>query len=484
MILTDPFKGGKRPMSKPDGTGALVLAAGKGTRMKSPVPKVLHPILEEPLLRYSLDALAEAGITRSAVVVGHGAEEVTRYLHQNWPEVVPVLQEQQKGTGHAVQAAKEWWKALETLIVLPGDAPLLTFEALEALLSRHFESGNAATLMTFRIENPLGYGRVIRNGKHCRIVEEKDASPDELSVNEVNSGIYAFSTAALSTVIDRLENRNAQGEFYLPDVLPLLSESGMQVQPLLWDRGEDLSGINDPLQLADANRKLRDRILRKHLANGIKMMDPQTTWIGPDVSLQPDVRIEADVQIWGKTEVRCGAVIGSHSILRNAVIQEKAHLVAFCCVTDSEIGPGAKVGPFACIRDNSCLAGGAFAGKFVEVKNSFIGENSKVPHLSYMGDARIGKRTNIGAGTITCNYDGSRKNPTRIGDDCFVGSDTMLVAPVVLNDECFTAAGSTITEDVPAGALAVGRARQKNIEGWARRRKAASRKEEEGWSHS
>lgn len=471
-------------MSKPEGTGALVLAAGKGTRMKSPVPKVLHPILEEPLLRYPLAALAEAGVSRKAVVVGHGAEEVTRYLRQNWPEVVPVLQEQQKGTGHAVQAAGEWWKAVETLVVLPGDAPLLNPEAVEALLKRHSESGNAATFMTFRIENPFGYGRVIRNGVHCRIVEEKDASPDELRVNEVNSGIYVFSTAALSRFIDRLENRNAQGEFYLPDVLPLFSESGLRVEPLLWEKAKDLFGINDPLQLAEANREMRDRILRKHLQNGIKMMDPQTTWIGPDVLLQPDVWIEPDVQIWGKTEIQSGAVIGSHSILRNALIHEKARLVAFCCVTDSEIGPGAKVGPFACIRDDSFLAGGSYAGKFVEVKNSFIGENSKVPHLSYMGDAKIGKRTNIGAGTITCNYDGSRKNPTRIGDDCFIGSDTMLVAPVVLNDECFTAAGSTITEDVPAGALAVARARQKNIEGWARRRKAVSRKEEEGWSRS
>lgn len=471
-------------MSKPEGTGALVLAAGKGTRMKSPVPKVLHPILEEPLLRYPLAALAEAGVSRTAVVVGHGAEQVTRYLHQNWPDVVPVLQELQNGTGHAVQVAMEWWKDIETLIVLPGDAPLLTPEAIEALLDRHAESGNAATVMTFRIENPFGYGRVIRDGDRCRIVEEKDASPDELSVNEVNSGIYVFSTDALLRVIDRLDNRNAQGEFYLPDVFPLLSESGLRVEPLLWEKATDLFGINDPLQLAEANREMRGRILRKHLKNGIKMMDPQTTWIGPDVLLQPDVWIEADVQIWGKTEIECGAVVGSHSILRNALVREKAHLVAFCCVTDSEIGPGAKVGPFAFIRDNSCLACGAYAGKFVEVKNTFIGENSKVPHLSYLGDARVGKRTNIGAGTITCNYDGSRKNPTRIGDDCFVGSDTMLVAPVVLNDECFTAAGSTITEDVPAGALAVGRARQKNIEGWALRKKAVSRKEEEGWSRS
>ena len=467
-----------------DGTGALVLAAGKGTRMKSQVPKVLHQVLEEPLLRYPLAALAEAGIAKSAVVVGHGADEVTRYLQSEWPEAVPVLQAEQKGTGHAVQAAGKWWKALETLVVLPGDAPLLTREALEALLRKHAGVGEAATLLTFRAENPTGYGRVIRTDGCCRIVEEKDASPEELAVNEVNSGIYVFSTKALSGVIDRLENRNAQGEYYLPDVLPLLAESGQRVQALLWESGEDLFGINDPLQLAEANRVMRDRILMRHLRNGIRIMDPQTTWIGPGVLLEPDVRIEADVQIWGKTEIRSGAVVGSHSILRNAVVRENAHLVAFCCITDSEIGTKAKVGPFACLRDNSCLESSAFAGKFVEVKNSRIGENSKVPHLSYIGDAKIGKRSNIGAGTITCNYDGSRKNPTCIGDDCFVGSDTMLVAPVVLHDECFTAAGSTITEDVPSGALAVGRARQRNIEGWARRRKTVSRKEEEGWSRN
>ncbi|MFA0888042.1 MAG: bifunctional UDP-N-acetylglucosamine diphosphorylase/glucosamine-1-phosphate N-acetyltransferase GlmU [Synergistales bacterium] len=466
-------------MVKPEGIGALVLAAGKGTRMKSPIPKVLHTILEEPLLRYPLSALSDAGIGKIAVVVGHGAEEVGQYLRSAWPGTIPLRQVEQKGTGHAVQISRDWWEHVETLVVLPGDAPLLTQAAIESLLEKHAEKGSAATLLTFELENPHGYGRVVRNGDLCRIVEEKDATVEERTIKEVNSGIYAFRTDALKNFIDLLENRNAQGEFYLPDVLPLFARSNLSVETLCWGNPEDLSGINDPYQLAIAGRRMRDRILLRHLHEGVKIMDLETSWIGPDVVLEPDVRIEADVQIWGTSTVRSGAVVGSHSILRNSTIGNSARLVAFCCVTESEIGAGAKVGPFACIRDNTCLAPGALVGKFVEAKNSFIGEGSKVPHLSYMGDATIGRETNIGAGTITCNYDGSRKNPTHIGDHCFIGSDTMLVAPVTLHEECFTAAGSTITEDVPAGALAVGRARQRNIEGWARRKNAVPRKEED-----
>ncbi len=466
-------------MVKPEGIGALVLAAGKGTRMKSPIPKVLHTILEEPLLRYPLSSLSGAGIEKMAVVVGHGAEEVERYLFSAWPGTVPLRQAEQKGTGHAVQVCRDWWEQFRTLVVLPGDAPLLTEKAIKALLEKHVATANGATLLTFEVENPRGYGRVVREGSFCRVVEEKDATEQERTIREVNSGIYAFRTDALGEVVDLLENRNAQGEYYLPDVLPLLASRDFPVEALLWGNPEDLFGINDPYQLAVAGRRMRDRILMRHLQEGVKILDLETTWVGPEAILEPDVRIEANVQIWGRSTIRSGALVGSHSIIRNSTIGECARIVAFCCVTDSEIGPEAKVGPFACLRDNTRLAPGALVGKFVEAKNSSIGEGSKVPHLSYMGDATIGKETNIGAGSITCNYDGSRKNPTQIGDRCFVGSDTMLVAPVVLHDECFTAAGSTITEDVPPGALAVGRARQKNIEGWAGRKSAVPRKEED-----
>ena len=465
-------------MNTLDRVGALVLAAGKGTRMRSPVPKVLHTLLEEPLLGYSLSALSSSGIKKIAVVTGSGAESVERYLHSSWPGVEALLQADQKGTGHAVKVTEGWWGKLETLLVLPGDAPFLTSEALQALMKLNEESNSSATLLSFETENPTGYGRIIRRATGCRIVEEKDAKPEEKEITEVNSGIYAFRVDGLSTVIGLLENRNAQGEYYLPDVLPLLSEKGFRVEAGRWPRPEDLSGINDPLELAAANRKMRDRILRAHLIEGVKVMDPETTWIGPSVTLGADVRIEADVQIWGRSLVEKGASIGSHSILRDASIREDAQVLPFCCLTDCEVGSRARVGPFACIRDKTKVGQGALVGKFVEVKNSFIGEKSKVPHLSYMGDATVGRQTNIGAGTITCNYDGKRKNPTRIGDNCFVGSDTMLIAPVTLHDGCFTAAGSAITEDVPQGALAVGRARQRNIEGWARRKGTDSRKED------
>lgn len=465
-------------MNSLDRVGALVLAAGKGTRMRSPVPKVLHTLLEEPLLGYPLSALASAGVRKVAVVTGSGAGSVESYLHSCWLGVETIFQAEQKGTGDAVKVAEPWWEGLETLLVLPGDAPFLTSEAIEALLKLCDESRSSASLLSFEAENPTGYGRIIRLEEGCRIVEEKDAIPEEKAITEVNSGIYAFRVDGLSTVIGHLENRNAQGEYYLPDVLPLLSGNGFRVEAKRWDHPEDLFGINDPLQLAAANRKMRDRILSAHLMAGVKTMDPETTWIGPSVTLKADVRIEPNVQIWGKSRIETGVSIGSHSILRNVSIGAGAQVLPFCCLTDSEIGSRAKVGPFACTRDNTKLGPEALVGKFVEVKNSFIGEKSKVPHLSYMGDATIGRQTNIGAGTITCNYDGKRKNPTRIGDNCFVGSDTMLIAPVTLHDGCFTAAGSTITEDVPQGALAVGRARQRNIEDWARRKGADSRKED------
>jgi bifunctional UDP-N-acetylglucosamine pyrophosphorylase/glucosamine-1-phosphate N-acetyltransferase len=466
-------------MNKQDGIGALVLAAGKGKRMKSPIPKVLQPLLEEPLLNYPLAALSGAGVTDLGVVVGHGAGEVETFLLTAWPSVTSIRQNEQKGTGHAVKIGRQWWEKIKTLLVLPGDAPLITREAIESLLANHLESRSSATFLSFEVENPAGYGRVIRSGNVCRIVEEKDATSAERCISEVNSGIYAFETKDLVSVIELLENRNAQGEFYLPDVLPLLAARGLPVEAKRWETPDDLAGINDPFQLAQAGRRMRDRILNGHLTAGVKLMDPETTWIGPRVILEPDVHLHPNVQVWGKSVIETGATIGSHSILRNALVRRGAELVAFCCVTDSEIGSGSRVGPFACLRDNTRLSPRALVGKFVETKNSVIGEESKVPHLSYIGDAIIGKETNIGAGTITCNYDGERKNPTRIGDHCFIGSDTMLVAPVTLHDECFTAAGSTITEDVPRGALAVGRARQRNIEGWARRKGAVPRKEED-----
>lgn len=466
-------------MNNLDGIGALVLAAGKGKRMKSPIPKVLQTLLEEPLLNYPLAALSEAGVTNLGVIVGHGADEVEAFLLKAWPGVTTLRQIEQKGTGHAVKIGLDWWGKFKTLLVLPGDAPLITREAIEALLMEHLESRASATFLSFEVGNPAGYGRVIRSGNSCRIVEEKDATCEERLTPEVNSGIYAFETKDLGSVIELLDNRNSQCEFYLPDVLPLLTASGLRVEAKLWDKPDDLAGINDPLQLTQAGRRIRERILNSHLMAGVKLMDPETTWIGPRVILEPDVHLHADVQVWGNSLIESGATIGSHSILRNALVRQGAELVAFCCVTDSEIGSGAKVGPFACLRENTRLSSRALIGKFVEAKNSVIGEGSKVPHLSYVGDAIIGKETNIGAGTITCNYDGTRKNPTRIGDHCFIGSDTMLVAPVTLHDECFTAAGSTITEDVPRGALAVGRARQRNIEGWARRKGAVPRKEED-----
>ncbi len=445
--------------------GVLVLAAGKGTRMFSDLPKVLCPVLEEPILYYPLRALQEAGFSNIGVVVGHRGELVADYLEKEWPGVDVIWQREQLGTGHAVQCAREWWRRFESVVVLPGDVPLLRAEVFTDWLTReHLDERCACSLLSCILENPAGYGRVIRNvekgEQRISIVEEKDADDAQRAVAEINSGIYLFDRQALEEVIDKLKNNNAQREYYLTDAVAMLSGSGGRALAHVNDDAIELGGVNNPRQLADATAVLRDRVLDAHMSRGLKCVDPLSTWIGPRVTIEPDCTLEPNVHIWGKSKLEGGARIHAFTVIR-----------------DSRIGAKAEIGPFVFLREGVSIGEEGRVGRFVEMKKSATGKKTKVPHLSYLGDATVGDRTNIGAGTITCNYDGARKYKTVIGDDCFVGSDTMFVAPVSMGDRATTAAGSTVTHDVPDGALAVARARQRNIEGWADRPKNDSSKD-------
>ncbi|NLL36952.1 MAG: bifunctional UDP-N-acetylglucosamine diphosphorylase/glucosamine-1-phosphate N-acetyltransferase GlmU [Fretibacterium sp.] len=451
------------------------MAAGKGTRMKSALPKVLHPILDRPMLGCLLQSVLSLEGAEVAVLVGSGGEEVCAYL-ECFPTVHPIWQREQLGTAHAVKSAQSWWEEFENLLVLNGDLPLLQASTLTHFLNEHLKSNSVCSLLSFQTETPGSYGRVVRRQESVSIVEYKDATEEERRIKEVNAGCYAFSVSSLTRVIDKVRNDNAQGEYYLPDVVALLGGSGGCIQATLAPECEML-GINTQAELAEAAARLRERIVLGWMERGVRMMDPASVWIGLDVSLEQDVTLMPDVQLWGRTEVGVGSSIGSGCILRNAVLGKNVRLSAYVVVEDSVLDDEAKAGPFAYIREHSHLEREALAGKFVELKKTHVGRSSKVPHLTYMGDATLGEDVNIGAGSVTCNFDGREKHATKIGDRCFVGSDTMMVAPVVLGDDSVTAAGSVITQDVPPGALGVGRARQRNIEGWSLRK---NRKEQGG----
>jgi bifunctional UDP-N-acetylglucosamine pyrophosphorylase/glucosamine-1-phosphate N-acetyltransferase len=450
----------------------LILAAGKGTRMRSKTPKVLQKVLEEPILSYPLTAVLSAGFRNISTVVGFQGEIIESRLAEEYPNVNVVWQREQLGTGHAAKLARESWESFDNVMILPGDTPLITAQTLKTLAERHVANGNACSFLSFEIPDPTGYGRVIRDGLSVRIVEHKDATPEEAKCKEVNSGMYVFNVKALASVIDKIGCQNKQCEYYLPDALPLIAADGGKIDAVRGADASEFLGVNDPKQLAEATAVMRDRIAGGLMSAGVRIIDPKSVWIGPHVKIAEDVEICPDVQIWGNTTIGSGSRIGSYSMLCNATVGEDVKIEGFVRICDSAVENGASVGPFLVLRNNARLCEGSLAGRFVEIKNSTVGEGSKVPHLSYIGDTEIGKKSNIGAGTITCNYDGVNKNRTKIGDHCFIGSDTMLVAPVTLGDEASTAAGSAITEDVPAGALGVGRGRQTNIEGWSARKKS------------
>ena len=453
---------------------ALILAAGKGTRMKSAKPKVLHPVLGVPLLEHVFRAVHAVGADPVTVVVGHGAEAVEaafsgRGLHF-------VRQDPPLGTGHAVQAARDRIAAQPdgTLLVVNGDLPLLRAETLATLLQDHRTARPAATLLTAVLPDAGAYGRVVRDaaGEVRAIVEAKDATTEERAINEINVGIYAFDPAVLLEVLGGLQPQNAQGEYYLTDVVGLLRSAGRAVRAVATGDPREGLGVNTHAELAEATKVLRTRRAAALMDAGVSIEDPETTHVGLDVTVEPDVILRPFTMLEGLTIVRTGASVGPYSRLQDVELGPGAQVLDHCLLRQCVVGPGASIGPFAHIRPESRIGARAKVGNFVELKKTDLGEGSKAPHLSYVGDAKVGPSVNIGAGTITCNYDGTHKHVTRIEAGAFIGSDTTLVAPVTIGEGAYVAAGSAITEDVPAGALALGRARQHVKPGWARERRA------------
>ncbi|WP_433370773.1 bifunctional UDP-N-acetylglucosamine diphosphorylase/glucosamine-1-phosphate N-acetyltransferase GlmU [Actinoplanes sp. CA-142083] len=460
-------------MSQAPRRTVVVLAAGEGKRMKSATPKVLHPLLGRTLLGHVLVAAGAAGAEQTVVVVGHKAEAVSAHLAEVAPAAVPVLQAQQNGTGHAVRIALEAVPdASGTLVVLNGDVPLLRGETVAALIEAHESASRAATVLAAAVEDPSGLGRIVRDaaGGLSRIVEERDASADVRAIREINAGIYAFDLAALREALGKLSTDNDQGEEYLTDVFGLLVEMGSPVGVFVAADAEETLGANDRAQLADLRSRLRDRVNTAWMRSGVSILDPATTWIDVTVTLEPDAVVDQNSQLQGATSVASGAVIGPDTTLIDTVVGAGASVLRTHSI-GAEVGAEATVGPFSFLRPGTRMGRKSKVGGFVEAKNAELGEGAKVPHLSYVGDASIGARANIGAGTIFANYDGVNKSRTTVGEAAFVGSDTVLIAPVEVGPGAYVAAGSAIASDVPSGSLGVTRAQQRNVEGWTVRRR-------------
>jgi bifunctional UDP-N-acetylglucosamine pyrophosphorylase/glucosamine-1-phosphate N-acetyltransferase len=451
---------------------AVVLAAGKGTRMKSARPKVLHEAAGRPLLHYVLDLCGELG-AETVVVVGHQAESVREACAAR-PKLHFVIQEPQLGTGHAAQIALTSVPSEPglSILVLAGDVPLLRAQTLRALCALRESTGAAAALVSFRTPTPKAYGRVLRDeaGRVRGIVEAKDATREQLRIDEVNASLYVFDGEKLRLSLQNLRSNNAQGEFYLTDVIGLMASAGERVEALVVDDPNEASGVNTAIELSDVERELYARRTRDLLSAGVLIERPDTVLIGPAVQVAPGARLRAFTILEGGTRIEAGASVGPFCRIEDSRVGANATILDSCLVRSSSIEAGASIGPFAHIRPDSVVGENAKVGNFVELKKTRLGAGSKAPHLSYLGDATIGVRANIGAGTITCNYDGVVKSPTAIEDGAFVGSNSILVAPVRVGQGAYIAAGSVITKDVPAEALGVGRARQENKPGWASRR--------------
>jgi len=467
-------------VSSPRPSAVVVLAAGEGTRMRSAVPKVLHPLAGRSLLAHALGAARGLDPDHLVVVVRHEGERVAAHARQVDPGVLVAEQDEVPGTGRAVVCAlgalrDAGVEPVGTLVVTCGDVPLLEASTLRALVAAHEDGSSAVTVLTAVLEDATGYGRVLRgpDGGVERIVEQKDATAVERAVLEVNSGVYAFDAAVLASALERVGRDNAQGEVYLTDVLGIARADGLAVAALPVADVAQTEGVNDRVQLARAGAELNRRLLERWMREGATVVDPATTWVDVDVELEPDVRLEPGVQLLGGTRVARGAVVGPDSTLRDCVVGAGASVVR-THGTGAVVGEGASVGPYSYLRPGTSLGQDGRIGAYVETKNAQIGRGSKVPHLSYVGDAEIGEGTNIGAATVFVNYDGVSKHRSRVGDHVRIGSDTMLVAPVEIGDGAYTAAGSVIDQDVPPGAMAVARARQRVVDGWVERRRAGS----------
>lgn len=456
-----------------NGVVAVILAAGKGTRMKSSLPKALHPMCGKPMTRYVIDACKEAGIEECLVVVGHGADQVQEGLGS---DVTYVLQKEQLGTGHACRLAVDAIASRECdVLVLPGDAPLITARTIRDLVAEHTRTEAAATLLTTILDDAGHYGRVIRSpdGSVLRIVEAKDATPEELSIREMNAGMYVFQVGALREYLRSISKDNVQGEYYLTDVIGLMASDGLKVGALISEDKDVVLAINNRVELAELTRILQRRINQRLMLDGVTMIDPENTYVDWDVLIGPDTVIYPGTVIEKGSRIGSSCVIGPSSKLVSVEIADRVTIL-LSHVVESAIGEGTRVGPYANIRPGCRIGRNVRIGDFVEAKNALIGNEVSIAHLAYVGDAEIGDNANIGAGTITCNYDGRQKHRTIIGRNAFVGSNVTLIAPVEIGQGAYVAAGSTITKNVPPDALGIGRARQENKEGWARRRRERS----------
>lgn len=455
----------------------VILAAGKGTRMKSDRSKVLHRLAGRTLIDHVLDATSALQPVSVVVVVGHQAENVKQAVAGRGCQFV--LQDPQIGTGHALLQAEAALAGAEgDVLLLSGDVPLLRSETIASLLEAHRRAGAAATVLTADVDPPDGYGRIIRDasGSITRIVEHRDATDDERRIREINSGIYVFDLAPLFAALRRIGSSNAQGEYYLPDLIALYTAQGLTVATMTLPNGDEIKGVNSRIELAALSRDMRLRKCDELMRSGVTIEDPSTTYIDATVEVAPDTTIHPNVSLQGQTRIGARCEIYSGCRLSNATVADDVLIRDYSIVLDSSIDAKATIGPFAHIRPGSSVGADAHVGNFVELKKTSMGPGAKANHLAYLGDAVIGSRVNVGAGTITCNYDGVDKHQTIIEDGAFIGSDTQLVAPVRIGSGAYVAAGSSIVEDVPAGALALTRGRQINKEGWAAKKKAGQKR--------
>jgi len=455
----------------------VILAAGKGTRMKSARPKVLHHVAGRPMIDYVLDAARSLSPKTITVVVGH-MKELLRQGLERFPKLSFVTQEPQLGTGHAVlQTAGVLEGQDGFVLLLSGDVPLLRRHTLAELVKKHKEAGAAATLLTSNIEQPYGYGRIVRlRGKVSRIVEERDASPVQRKIKEINSGVYVFSLAPIYDALRGLATANAQGEYYLTDLISTYRRRKLGVETVLVEDSNEIRGINSRSELAEASRIVRQKKNEELMAAGVTIEDPATTYIEDGVVVGADTVIHPGVHLEGKTEIGQACEIHAGVRIINSKLDDRVTVQNFCVINGSRLGPGVTVGPFVHIRPENVLHESVRIGNFVELKKSVVGKGSKAGHLSYLGDAVIGEGVNIGAGTITCNYDGEQKHQTIIEDGAFIGSGSQLVAPVTVGKRAYVGSGTTVRESVPARSLAVSAGKQRNIEGWTDNKKVKSKK--------
>lgn len=450
-------------MTKP--LSVVILAAGKGTRMYSDLPKVLHPIAGKPMVKHVIDTVKQLNARQINLIYGHGADLLKERLADepvNW-----VFQAEQLGTGHAMQQAAPFFADDENIMMLYGDTPLIQQSTLERLIAQKPENGIA--LLTVKLENPTGYGRIIReNGSVVAIVEQKDASAEQLKIQEINTGVMVASGASFKKWLGNLNNNNAQGEYYITDVIAMANEDGFQVQAVQADEFMEVEGVNNRLQLAALERFYQKKQVEKLLLAGVTLSDPSRFDVRGTVEHGKDVSIDVNVILEGNVKLGNNVKIGTGCVLKNVTVGDNVEIKPYSVLEDAVIGEKSAIGPFSRLRPGTQLAEGAHVGNFVEIKNAQVGKGSKVNHLTYVGDAEVGSNVNIGAGVITCNYDGANKFKTIIGDDVFVGSDSQLVAPVEIANGATIGAGSTITKNVAEGELVITRVAQKHIQGWQR----------------